>query len=452
MSDLIALFLADLRRAIDGLKQSLFLGPDSMARAGLYARDLSDGLNSVNLPRHAEIALVLSRHYSAGHPGMELATENLLALVDQAIDVLGSEGDNKKFPNQDRELKKLAAAVSLFGEQPADFTSAAFQRVVDSSRSFAAAEGESATDGLSQAQSDPSQEEDDEAGVIDLEKMTGLMFFSGEQSEAPSGIAVNSDLSGPEGFGRPRLSMHDRLFALKTTQAIDHEVVKGCPPELSHQIRQRLLDHSNWLLTLAQEPLQRRFVGMARMIHAPNAFADADVIDYLISAMSLLPQPASIEASSQNLTLLIEMNEVPESPEALEQAARVIQILSGRIDVSGGTVRLSVPTSHSRLRVVPFVRDGVIYALSWAQFLKAEILRTPTEGLSDFLGETSAPRLCLTVKSGLQEMLLYAQEIRPFQIANAFLLPPSVEAPPWVAGVMVGEHPEPMVWVVPETA
>ncbi|MFN5449250.1 MAG: hypothetical protein ACK48Z_07660, partial [Burkholderiales bacterium] len=189
--------------------------------------------------------------------------------------------------------------------------------------------------------------------MIDLEKMTGLMFFSGEQSEAPSGIAVNSDLSGPEGFGRPRLSMHDRLFALKTTQAIDHEVVKGCPPELSHQIRQRLLDHSNWLLTLAQEPLQRRFVGMARTIHAPNAFADADVIDYLISAMSLLPQPASIEASSQNLTLLIEMNEVPESPEALEQAARVIQILSGRIDVSGGTVRLSVPTSHSRLRVVP---------------------------------------------------------------------------------------------------
>jgi hypothetical protein len=147
VSDLIALFLADLRRAIDGLKQSLFLGPDSMARAGLYARDLSDGLNSVNLPRHAEIALVLSRHYSAGHPGMELATENLLALVDQAIDVLGSEGDNKKFPNQDRELKKLAAAVSLFGEQPADFTSAAFQRVVDSSRSFAAAEGEAATDG-----------------------------------------------------------------------------------------------------------------------------------------------------------------------------------------------------------------------------------------------------------------------------------------------------------------
>ena len=44
---------------------------------------------------------------------MELATENLLALVDQAIDVLGSEGDNKKFPNQDRELKKLAAAVKL---------------------------------------------------------------------------------------------------------------------------------------------------------------------------------------------------------------------------------------------------------------------------------------------------------------------------------------------------
>ncbi len=450
MSDLIALFLADLKRATEGLRQTLTLGPESMAQAALHARDLSDSLQSVNLPRHAEIALVLSRHYSAGHPGMESVTDKLLGLIDRAIEVLGGQDTDKPFPNQDRELKKLAAAVSVFGEQPTDFTSAAFQRVMDSSRVTAESELDTATtDGVADGNVAASEEE---SGVIDLEQMTGLMYFAGEQSEPPTGIPVTSELAGPDGFSRPKLSMQDRLFALKTAQAIDHEVVKGCPPEVAHQIRQRLLDHSNWLLTLAQEPLQRRLVGMARTIHAPGALADADVIDYLISAMSLLPQPASIEASSQNQTLLIEMNEVTQSPEALEQAARVIQILSGRIDVSGGTVRFTLPASHSRLRVVPFVRNGITYALSWAQFLKAETLRTPAEGLTDFLGETNAPRLCLTVKSGLQEMPLYAQEIRPFQIANAFLLPAAVEAPPWVGGVMVGDLPEPMVWVVPDGA
>ena len=175
MNDLLGLFLADLNRAIEGLNQSLDLGPDGMTQASLHARDLSDALQSVNLPRHAEIALVVSRHLAAGRPGMEASTRELLTLVKEAIDALNSEpaeGEAQAFPNQDQAISNLARAVSVFGEQSADFSSLAFQATSDSSRHEPAAAEPASDQSVSQAESSE--------GVIDLEEVTGLMYFSGK--------------------------------------------------------------------------------------------------------------------------------------------------------------------------------------------------------------------------------------------------------------------------------
>lgn len=39
MNDLLGLFLADLNRSIEGLNQSLDLGPDGMTQASLHAAE-----------------------------------------------------------------------------------------------------------------------------------------------------------------------------------------------------------------------------------------------------------------------------------------------------------------------------------------------------------------------------------------------------------------------------
>ena len=93
MNDLIALFLADLKRAMDGLRQGIAQGPDGMTQASLHARDLSDALQSVSLPRHAEIALVISRHLAAGRGRNGWSDHAALAkslLGDDASAIIGA--------------------------------------------------------------------------------------------------------------------------------------------------------------------------------------------------------------------------------------------------------------------------------------------------------------------------------------------------------------------------
>lgn len=458
MSDLITLFLADLNRAIDGLRQGIAQGPDGMTQASLHARDLSDALQSVNLPRHAEIALVISRHLAAGRPGMDVFTDELLGLVTQAVDALSSAEEQRSFPNQDPLIGNLARAVSLFGEQPADFSSVAFQSTVDSSRMPTSAvalgaDGQASDGQEAEALQDSAvlQAQQDAAGVIDLEEVTTLMYFPGQETESPlARVPISSELSGPDAMVAPKMTMHDRLYAFKNIQALDHEISKSASPELAHQARLRLADHANWIMTLAQEPLQRRMVGMARTIELSGLRADADVIDYMISAMSVLPQPAAIRGSYQQQTLFVDLSEISASDEALDRASRIVQILAGRIDSLTEGVRLVLPSSLSRLRVVPFKRHGLRYAVSWSQFLKAETIKGPPSDAEDLLGPVGdAVRLALRIKSGSELFTVYADEIGAFEIANAFLLPPAVEAPDWVAGVLVAGVPEPVIWVVP---
>ncbi len=240
MNELLTLFVADLNRAIDGLKQSIGLGPEGMTQASLHARDLSDALQSVSLPRHGEIALVISRHLSAGRPGMEDFTQQLLALVEEAIGAMSDAQDAQQFPNQEQSIAALARAVAVFGEQPADFNSPAFQTSSDTSRSSATTAPEP-TPMVSDSAS-PS-------GVIDLEEVTGLMYFAGEEPESPlARIPLSSELSGPEMSSAPRMTLHDRLFALKNIQALDHEISRSADEKLAHTARQRLTDHANWLM------------------------------------------------------------------------------------------------------------------------------------------------------------------------------------------------------------
>ncbi len=462
MNDLITLFLADLHRAMDGLRQGIAQGPDGMTQASLHARDLSDALQSVNLPRHAEIALVISRHLAAGRPGMDVFTEELLGLVSEAVEALSSTDTQRSFPNQDQLIGNLARAVSLFGEHPADFSSLAFQSTDDSSRvppAPAGAPGQAAASPAQGAQevdgsSSASAPQQDGAGVIDLEEITTLMYFPGQEIESPlSRVPISSELSGPDALVAPKMTMHDRLYAFKNIQALDHEIARSATAELAHQARLRLADHANWIMTLAQEPLQRRMVGMARSLELSGLRADADVIDYMISAMSVLPQPASIRGSCQQQTLFVDLSDLTPAEEALERASRIVQILAGRIDVVADGVRMVLPSSLSRLRVVPFKRHGLLFAVSWAQFVKAETIKSGAPDAEDLLGSVGdSVRLALRIKSGSQLSTIYADEIGAFEIANAFLLPPAVEAPDWVAGVLVAGQPEPMIWVVPASS
>ncbi|MFM1849378.1 MAG: hypothetical protein RL446_217, partial [Pseudomonadota bacterium] len=72
MSELQQPFVADLRRAADGLAhaQASGLAVEAMA-VSMYVRDIADALYCLRLTRHAELAERLARQATSGFPNLQ---------------------------------------------------------------------------------------------------------------------------------------------------------------------------------------------------------------------------------------------------------------------------------------------------------------------------------------------------------------------------------------------
>jgi hypothetical protein len=421
LKEVQSLFIADIHRAIESLRRSLAMGPSSAHQSALYARDLADALHGIDLPRHAELALVISAQFSQGRPGIEQPAAELIRLTALLVEDLL---DGRPIESDDGALKGLAQAVSAFEDQPIDLDSPAFALSPDLSRpAFQALQESQRPEPMLLAESDPFRA-----------PMT-------HGDSRPAEIAVSTSHAVAE--------FEQGLRGLKV---LESELTNALNPERARQVRHRITDQSNWLLSLGQRPIADFLATLScEIAGAEEVRVDQEIGNALFSCLAQMPGLQSVRVGNQQLTVFIEIEGVEgsyfqsQAQHALHGLAREF---SARVDPTARGFRLVIPSSLRRMRVVPFMRSGKLYALSWAQFLGAAALGQSGLTHEDQLGQVNEARLEIQGKSGQTPFVLYAHEVRPFEFANCARLPEGAKAEPWVAGLALGSEAQPMVWLV----
>jgi hypothetical protein len=414
LKEVQSLFLADIHRAIESLRKSLAMGPSAVHQSALYARDLADALHGIDLPRHAELALAVSSHFSQGRPGIEQPAAELIRVTAALVEGL-LEGHS--IESDETALKNLAQAISVFEDQPIDLDSPAFALSPDLSR--------------------PPTEPAEQVAEVVLNESDPFRAPMPQASEKPASLSV------------PDAPEFDLEWGLRGLKMLEAELTEALNPERARRVRHRITDQSNWLLSLGQKSVADFLAGLACNVEgASGVYVDHEVGQALFQSLSQMRNVRSISVGQQQLTVFMEIECDPtflqygQGHLDLEEQARR---LFGRLEVGESGLRLVVPSSLRRIRVVPFVRSGMLYALSWAQFLGAATLGASSDSLQDLLGQAVGARLELQAKAGGQPLVFYAHEVRPFEFANIAALPSGVDAESGVCGLALGSDPQPMV-------
>lgn len=429
MSDVLALFLADLNRAADGLKQSLALGSTGSFHASLHARDLGDALYGVDLRRHAELAIDISRHLAKGLPGLDQPAKNLIAVVADACEKIAAGVAPGDLP-QDSRLSEITQALSAFEDERTESETSSFDEPL----------------ALTQQ-----QEEEEQVFVWQGAPAPEIRRIAANQDQAGH-VASTSNQHSLNGLAEQKI-----FVGLASVKAIEQELESFLPADAARRTRYALSDHANWLIALRQFPLQRLLADHCERISVLSAAVDAEIARLLRQALDGIGPIQEISGSVQQMTVFLKLNGVPDSQQASSRLTPLMQSIHGRIEQVAGGFELVFPSSLKRLRVVPFRRNGQLFAVSWAQFLSAQTLQgdpASVEGIGhemrDGLGVAEGARLLLQFKSGQQTHRLFVSEVRHFEIANASRFPNLVRTEPWVCGLLIGQDSEPAIWLDPE--
>jgi hypothetical protein len=234
-----------------------------------------------------------------------------------------------------------------------------------------------------------------------------------------------------------------RRHALNTVQRIRRMVFEQASPK---DVDSLLGEHQDALLEFGQLNLANYLDGIAEQVDAAMILADADVLEALSTILSILPKASLLRVSKQALTLFIDLQNVSPSPLELENAGQLVANLSGRLEFVNQSVRLIIPSSLKRMRLISFMRGADQFVVSWAQLVSVgNVLNTV--GTYDALGGAEGCPKEITLMSGLQSCTLYAEELLPVSNMNVFALPSLLTGPEWLRGVAIDHANRPYSWI-----
>jgi hypothetical protein len=118
----------------------------------------------------------------------------------------------------------------------------------------------------------------------------------------------------------------------------------------------------------------------------------------------------------------------------------------GRIDQTNEYVRIILPSSLKRIRMIPFKRADKFYAVSWVQLLSISGVDS-LAGSVDVLGGVGDAQKVMRLCAGVETHTLHASEIYPVINMNTFLLPGILTGPHWMKGVALDGASKPHTWV-----
>ncbi len=207
-----------------------------------------------------------------------------------------------------------------------------------------------------------------------------------------------------------------------------------------------LAEHQDALSTLGQIEFKEALSHLSNQIQGDGVYADREILETLASALRPIPKGYSIQVSKQALSLFIDIRGAQASMDQIDEAGAILTTIMGRIDQTNDYLRMVLPSSLKRMRMIPFKRGDRTYAVSWVQLLSVSnfnLERTTPDLLGPLMDSTKMMRLC----SGVQIHALYASEIHPVMNMNTFLLPRLLKGPAWMKGVALDGASRPFTWV-----
>ena len=408
-NDYLTLFVTDINRSFDGLIISIERTQPDLSQAALHARDLADALSSVGLLQLSAITADIARQLSLEMESVLPVAHQLVQLLRKALDVLASTDDVVIIPDQIDEIQKLANSMLNLSHTSASPKNQ-FNLVANTDRP-------------------PANEQ-------------SLELTAPRERDLRASRTVNTSNSSSNQYFSS-IFLAQRGHALNTTQRIRRLIFEQAPQK---EVDVLLSEHQDALLEYGQLQFAQYLEGIAGNIEAPVIFADADVLESLSTILSILPKAPLLRASKQALTLFIDLQNISPSSEALERAGQLVAELSGRLEFIDESVRLIIPSSSKRMRLIAFLRGSDQFVVSWAQLVSVSNVQD-TIGTFDALGGAEGCPKEISLLCGLQSYTLYAEELLPVSNMNVFATPSLLKGPDWLRGVGLDHANQPYSWI-----
>jgi hypothetical protein len=202
------------------------------------------------------------------------------------------------------------------------------------------------------------------------------------------------------------------------------------------------------LTKAGQQSLRHIFENLTDELLIDEVYADPEIVQQLVTIISILPPCPSIFAVQQDLMIFIDLDHISLSAEHLLSAGKMMAEIGGSLEMHHEGVRLSCPSSLLRMPMVFFGRHGQNYAVSAIQYLGEEALNKPVDSKVDALGEILHPARMINLLVGNQHYSIYAHEFLGVQNMNIhFNIPKLLERPYWLAGMALDGMNNVYPWV-----
>jgi hypothetical protein len=478
------LFLIDIDRAIEGLQTAVpkkgSLDAVSIEPIIMHSVDLSNALDGAGLDTLSEMTNELAQCFKNNHTQAFLVLDDLVSLVRSEV----------AFTHP-----SVASGVSYTLEQ------------LDQAKVLFATKLSQIKNGLPITKNpDAVLMQDPPAKPVLELTQEAIEAISGEEDEQSYARAPISELpatpTASAEFSEPTLAELSALFAPRLQ---DESLVVITPPEpkafsfpegvtrplerensLDYSGSQRYLDKhfsldrahnlnrmqiarslvtktENWnaveldfllgreqdeLTKSGQQSLRHVFENLTDELLIDEVYADPEIVQQLVTIISILPPCPSIFAVQQDLMIFIDLDHIALSPEHLLAAGKMMAEIGGSLDIHHEGVRLSCPSSLLRMPMAFFGRHGQNYAVSAIQYLGDEAINKPVDSKVDALGEVLHPARMINLLVGNQRYSIYAHEFLGVQNMNIHLnIPKLVDRPYWLAGIALDGMNNAYPWV-----
>jgi hypothetical protein len=416
-NDYLSLFITDINRAYEGLAWSIDVNPPALSQAGLHARDLADALGSVGLSQLSALTADVSRQLSMEQTSVLPITKNLIELLKRALFALEQSDDMTMSSAHVEEIQRLSADMLLL-LGGTSFQSPQMQTMVQEW-------------GLPPIESDPLV-----SSSMDTPQSESSV------SAAPVAPVLTID---PRDYIASATVISQRRAGLNLVQRT-RQMLSAQNLPANKPIDFLLSEHQDALSALGQIYLASVLTGLADEVVVDGVQADKDIVDALITTLSIFPRAQRVVTNKQALTLFIDLYGVNYEQSQMDFAGDIIARVLGRIEQEHDRLRITMPASLKRMRFLPFKRGSEYYVLSWAQLLSIASLESGFS-VSDALGTAAGCDKVLRLSCGRLHEVLHADEVFPIANMNSFALPSVLSGPYWMRGIALDDTSRPYSWI-----
>jgi hypothetical protein len=211
------------------------------------------------------------------------------------------------------------------------------------------------------------------------------------------------------------------------------------------QVDNILADQQDRLVRYGQISLAKAFRGLAEEVTIQDVFADANIIQRLLSVLSYLPVQAHISAAEQNLVIFIDLEGTFPTEDQLHLASNALTTIFGNIEVKPEFTRITCPSSLLRMPMLCYERDQDWFAVPVSQLVEAHQFGHEEAALESTLWDThgsiEGPHHQIRLRCGSRDYTIYCHETLGTHTLNLFEKTPSALIKPvWFSGLAIDGH------------